>query len=598
MKKQRQTKTLSRAVLDSSTTRRWLQGLLLLAVALVFASLLGADFLYDDYSFIHKNTLIQQFDGTMVSRVFQSYYMAHYVPVTLLSFAFDIAVAGYEAWWFHLVNIVLHAGSTLLLFSIFRRLAGNLWIGFGVAFLFAVHPLHVESVAWISERKDVLSVLFMLAAWRVWLSYRETQTALKRRVMLYSLSFVLFCLAALSKVSAVVLPLVLLLGEYLSGMPLKFRDISLRLIEKIPFFAVALVLGFVGIDANSGAHTWLPNDTWDKIALASYSWAFYPYKLLLPVSLSAYYPYEAVGSLVDGTRSLWVTLAPWVVLPVLGSTLWLFFRDRWRAGVFALGFYTVTVLPLLSWVPVDAIITADRYSYVPAIGLFFLLAWWLHHLWETRKHWRRHLRIAMIAGGCLLAALAFSRTLLWKNTGVLFADVITKYPQSSVAHNNLATYLIDAGKLAEAKLHLDESIRLRPKKANNYLARAIMQGKQGDLQAAIESLKTSVRLDPSNPIASTYLGIELAKKSQTNAAIECFDRAIASDPAYHEAWFYRGLMHLWKQEWQQAARAFERVVYIRGYKDARTLELLQDAYTKSGQKEKAESIATIRRDLR
>ena len=254
----------------------WLQGVLILAVVFVFAFLLGAEFLYDDYSFIHKNALIQQFDGTMVSRVFQSYYMAHYVPITLLSFAFDIAVAGFEAWWFHLVNILLHAGSTLLLFSIFRRLSSNLWIGFGVAFLFAVHPMHVESVAWISERKDVLSVFFMFVSWRVWLAYRNAQTPIRHRIFLYIIAFVLFCLGALSKVSAVVLPVIFLLGEYLAGMRLRLSEISLRFAEKIPFFLVALVLGFVGIDANSGAHAWLPNDTWDKVALASYSWAFYP----------------------------------------------------------------------------------------------------------------------------------------------------------------------------------------------------------------------------------------------------------------------------------------------------------------------------------
>ena len=314
---------------------------------------------WDDDLYVRGNADIQHLSVQTTARVFSSFYAATYLPVTMLSYMLDHQLGGLDPFGYHLTNLIFHLLNCLLVFWLVGMLSRNILVSFITALLFGVHPLHVESVAWISERKDVLYAAFFLLSMISYCYYLKT----RKRGRSYWLAVVFFALSLLSKAMAITMPLLLLLTDYLSGRP-RERGVAT---DKIPFFSLALCVGLVGFFGQVPAmRTGHVLSFFEKCLCPSYACLFYLGKILWPTKLSCYYPFTGIKDLPVYLFSLggWLAL---LVLTLRSAT-------RTRKVVFGVFFFLITLLPVLQFVQMGLAIVADRYVYLASLGIFYLIA--------------------------------------------------------------------------------------------------------------------------------------------------------------------------------------------------------------------------------
>jgi len=482
----------------------WICLLLLAAIFGVYAQSRQFAFVnYDDPDYVTANPHVRQgitADGALWALT--STEAANWFPVTRLSHMLDVQLFGMDAGWHHLVSVLIHAAASVLLFLLLMRATGARAPSAFVAFVFALHPLHVESVAWVAERKDVLCALFwFLALWAYVRGWR-------------ALVIVAFVLGLMSKPMIVTLPLTLLL---LDMWPLKR---GLRLREKLPLFALAaagavvtIVVQKAGGAVNPAAMFGLGN------ALVSY--VVYVAKTFWPAGLAVFYPYpERVA--------LWhVALA----VAALAAISWQAIRLRGARPYLAAGWFwfLATLLPVIGIVRVGEQARADRYMYVPMIGLAVMVAWGGTDL--LRK-WPR-LRGALAIGACVACAgVAWAQVGYWRNSETLFAHALEVTTDNYIAEHNLGTYLTDQpGRLPEAVTHLERAVRLQPElgQAHSDLGIALA-GTPGRLEDAIAEFRTAMRLRPDSEVPHINMANALAQAGRLKEAEAEYETALRMQP--------------------------------------------------------------------
>lgn len=427
---------------------RWPFELAILLLGLAaFAGTLRFGFTsWDDNLYVTENPHIQDLSLDGILGLFTRFEVCNYHPLTLLSYRIEYALAGFDAALYHFDNVVLHALAGLLAFRLLRR-----WIGAEVpAFLgslfFLIHPLRVESVVWISERKDVLCVVFYLAAL---LAYPERPTRGR-----YLASLGLFLCALLSKAMAVSLPLALLLVAIRERRPLR-REIELL----VPFFALAALFTALGIAAqanDSGLYGLHGSRLSTHILCLPLSIAHYAEKLVFPVLLSPRYCPEMPAGLVDARVLAGLALAGLAAGAVARS-----FRVRGPAFL-GLSFFAVSWAPA-SGIVASSTIVADRYVYLPSLGLAFALAGSIERSLRVGSPWR--VRPGRVGEGLLVSALAAYAVLtplrveVWRDPLTLWEDALRENPRNSIAHNQISVVHFQSGRYAEAAVHAAESVR-------------------------------------------------------------------------------------------------------------------------------------------
>jgi tetratricopeptide (TPR) repeat protein len=537
----------------------------LLLLALTVAALgrvCGNDFVnYDDGDYVSENRQVQAgLTRESVAWAFTTTHAANWHPLTWLSLQLDHQLYGMAAWGYHLTNLLLHAANVLLLFLALRRLTGAVWRSALVAALFAVHPLHVESVAWVSERKDVLSGLFWMLTLLAYAGYAERPGW--RRYLLVLLAF---ALGLMAKPMLVTLPCVLLLLDYwplrrwrpAAEVPSHVPPASpLRLVlEKLPLFALVAASCAATLFAQRptvAALVHLPFPF--RLANAFTSYADYIGKMFWPTHLAALYPYPRAWFLWELLAAATV-LVP-VSLLALGTA-----RQRPYIIVGWL-WYLGTLVPVIGLVQVGKQQMADRYTYIPLVGLFLLLVWWAADLLAARPR-RQALAIALAALVLLpCTALSWRQAGSWHDTESLWTHARDVTTDNADAFINVGSCLAARGQIGPALQHLRQALVLEPHDpmAHYQLGLALLE--QGQAEEAAEHLRAARTMDPRQGHASRALGDALAKVGRLDEARQAYEDALRRDPRDLAAHVNLGALYARQGETVEAARHFSQALEI------------------------------------
>ncbi len=560
--------------------REWKVALLRLAgcpasvCALLFVATLGAfwpaihaGFVnYDDPVYITANSHVQSgLTWESICWAFANLEAGFWHPLTWLSLLLDFQLFGQHPGGYHLTSLLLHAANTVLLFLVFQRLTGAVWRSAFVAALFALHPLHVESVAWVSERKGVLSTFFWMVSLLVYVRYvQQSQVQNPRAKVYYCLALLFFAFALMSKTVVVSLPLVFLLLDWWPLKRLQRTTIRRLIWEKVPFLAAGLVAGLLTIQAERGmgalsTESQLP--VWYSLANSIVSYAYYVGQTAWPVGLAI--PYSSAGGF-----SFW-PVAGAVLLSLIASVY--SFQSSAQRPYLAFGWlwYVLTLLPVIGLIQIGDHTRADRYTYLPLIGIFTLVTWGTHDL---TKRWR-HQGITLAAGALVVTAtcvvLTRQQIAYWKDSETLFQHAIAVTTDNYVAENNLGIALAGNGQWDEAMAHYQRALQHAPGyvEAENNLGRAFLQ--KGQVDEAIPYFESALRFKPSHADAWNNLGVALAQKGQVDESITHFKEALRLRPSFAEAEYDLATALLQKGQVDEAILHFENALKVQpDYADA------------------------------
>ncbi|MFC1855948.1 tetratricopeptide repeat protein [Thermodesulfobacteriota bacterium] len=404
---------------------------------------------YDDPDYITNNSLIKDVDGAKLKKIFSETYFANYQPLVLISYAIDYKFNKLNARGYHITNILFHTMNSILALILLYLISGNVIISFIIALIFSVHPVQVESVAWLSERKGLICTFFYFLSF---ISYALFSRDDKKS--LYYLSIVLFLMALLSKPMAITFPLILVLYDYY-----KEKLTKERLVEKIPFFVLAAIITIITLltqQSDQAIDAERVSNVARNFIFAFYSVGFYIGKLILPRNLCAFYEYPDAFSInsTEGFIAIFVIVA-------LGAYLINFKRIK-KEVHFGMLFFLISLIPILRFVPLGATFAAERYLYFPMIGFFFAILTPLFSLTISRPKLKKVFTIAMILYVTLFARASYVRSDVWENTYKLWTDVLRTYPRSYMAVITLKERYYDSLiELGESYTKIEEYDRAR-----------------------------------------------------------------------------------------------------------------------------------------
>jgi len=540
----------------------------LLAVLLVgmvlaaYGPALRAGFIWDDDDYVTENPLLHTPDG--FERIWLSMDApSQYFPLVYSTFRIEYGLWGLDPFGYHLINVLFHAASALLLWLLLRRLdISGAWFA---AAVFALHPVHVESVAWITERKNVMSLFFSLASLLAWLRFIEPRGGSWRRY--YAVSLVFYALALSSKAMACTLPAAQLLLLWLRGHPIDWR----RIAQVMPFFALGVALGGV-ITYWERHHVGTVGERFSSSFIEAFLIAtraiwFYLGKLLWPTQLTFSYPKFAI----DPSQPLQYSWA------IAGAVLlWILWRWRsaiGRAPLAAAIFFVASLSPLLGFIPLFTFwytYVADHYQYVASIGPIVLFSAGTAQLLRDRTALgTRTLACAAALVLVVLASLTWRQSLIYESEETLWRDTIAKNPTSWMAQTNLGRYLLrekryeeaadaygrvfairaDAprahigrggallklGREREAEEHFKAALELRPDLYSPHQALARLSWKRGERAVAIDHYEAMIALDPRNPTGHFLMGRALQASGRPQRALDHYRSALAIDPGHEGA---------------------------------------------------------------
>ncbi|MFZ2951270.1 MAG: tetratricopeptide repeat protein [Desulfuromonadaceae bacterium] len=509
-------------------TAAFLSIALVVIILIVYMQVGNHEFLnFDDYTYITNNPHVAS--GLTVPNIMwavTSVDAANWHPVTWLSHMADVQLYGMNPRGHHLTNVAIHTFTALLVFFFLFRLTDGLWQSLFVAALFALHPLHVESVAWVAERKDVLSAFF----WFLTLLFYASYVA-KRKMSLYIAALCAFVLGLMSKPMLVTLPVVMLLLDY---WPLdRYRDGEkpgarqllsslLPLVkEKIPFFACSLFSALITIHAQhkGGAVQGLSEISFrlrSENALIAY--VKYIGKTLWPHDLAVLYPFPPSIPSWQVTGSLFIMLLVSAAAVNAGRS-----HPYVAAGWF---WFLITLVPVIGLIQVGGQAMADRYSYIPLTGLFIIAAWGVPDLARGLRY--RQVILALLAGTVITASAALTRHQLgyWRDNISLYRHTLQITTDNPGINYNQGLALQAKGDLDAAIREYRESLRIAPNSRNSHYNLALALQTRGDLNAAIQEYRQALRINPDNINAHYNLGLALAGKGDLDAAIQEYREAL------------------------------------------------------------------------
>lgn len=573
---------------------------LLIAVLCILVYLPGFQngFVWDDLFYVVNNEDIRQLSLQNLWNSVSKFYLGNWHPLTMLTYYLEYTFAKDSSWVYHFTNTIIHIFNSILVVKLVEKLSKNFLIGSLTGILFAVHPLHVESVIWAAERKDVLYTLFFLLSFLQYLRYTDSlkeqdSINLKHKNLIFS-GF-LFLLSCLSKGMAVVLPIVLLITDYIL---LNRKSLYKILIEKIPFLIISLIIGIISIKAQSeaGANaSKVINNTFslsERFFMINTGVLFYWIKMILPFKLLAFYPYPDKDT---GSIPSFYYLAFIGIIFLVGLLYWSGRKNRlvWWSGLY----FLVVIFPVSQILPVGSALMADRYFYVSSIGPLVLIGILANKIFQsafTNK-------ISPIIGGILilgLSFLSFKQSTVWKDALSLFSPVHKVYPDDPMINSNLGWYYFRNKDKETAKFYFEETHKTTFKTADVYtaLGQIYFDEKKYDLtvsnfEAALklkpEEMKnlhwmlgaayyhtdnypkaieeSQIALDKSdnkNPYAQNIMGLCLAKLGKTEDAIERYRLSAKNNPKFADPYINISTIYNQRGDHSREIQVLEKAIRL------------------------------------
>lgn len=525
-----------------------------LAAFLVYLPSLWNGFVnLDDPGYVYENPNIRSFGLSFIRYAFTTIVLSNWHPLTMVSYGLDYAVWGLDPFGYHLVNIIFHAANTFLVAYLAGTLArslgqrGSVFAGAATALLFGLHPLHVESVAWVAERKDVLSVFFFLLSLLAYLKFAGS-----RSIRFYLLSLASFALALLSKPMAITLPLVLLIIDFHPlGRLFKRDGKSLGVfIEKVPFFALSAVSAFATLWAQKTAIVTMEFIPFQiRLFTALRAYIFYLYKMILPLDLAVYYPHPLRIDFISfeylGAIAVFVAITVFCLLVARRERL---FLSAWL-------FYVITLSPVIGIIQVSNQAAADRYTYLPSLGPFILAGVGAGLLLKKRERLLPALAAATVAISIALSALTVRQISVWKGPVSLWSHEID-YLKGDPGFSEVKTVYFNG-----------KEYQYVPRIIAAYYYRGMGYDRAGALGEAIEDYSRVIALNPDFPGAYNSRGASYARLGRYPEAIADFKKAVELNPYFRDAYLNLGNVYMKTGEGALSAIYYEKARAL-GLRDA------------------------------
>lgn len=594
--KQKNKKNVNKTLIKENKHNNLLYIVVIIMVTIIanYPCLLNGFVNWDDDFLIIGNSDIKGINLKNLISITTTTYISNWHPLTMLSYMIDYTIFGFTPFGFHLTNFVLHILNTVFVFIFIQKLAGNYLISFVTAILFGIHPMHVESVAWLAERKGLLTTSFFLLALIFYLDYMKN---LSKKYYIYSLSA--FAFALLSKSMAVSFPIVLLLTDYYKGKKIDLKCLK----EKIPFFVLAAIFSIltVQIQESTGAiRNYADLDT--NIIMASYGLLLYLSKFIYPFNLSAFYlrP-DNLGIPLP----IMYKLSPFILI-IFAVSFILFFRKN-RKAIFGVAFFIITIIPVIQIIPVGGALAADRYTYIPYIGFFYIIGELFSGLMNKTllKSTPAKLKIVFAVIFCIIVLvfsfLTFQRCKVWKNSFTLWDDIYKKFEKSSLGtteliipgftkpqdytsmkpdesvdkqhsdlgNNNSEEFYFNRGydyfnkqKYALAIADLNKAIEMDGSKADSYNIRGYSYLLLNEYEKAIADFTKAIGIDPNNPDYYYSRATAYSAFGYPDNAIADADKVLSFTPNDSDAYLIKGDSFYNKREYEKAVENYTNSIKI------------------------------------
>lgn len=501
---------------------------------------------WDDDKLVTSNLLIRDLNFSNIKAIFSSFVFGNYHPLTIFLYAIEYHFVQYDPVLYHWVNLIIHLLNTVFVFVFINMMSRRLEIAFVTAFLFGVHPLGVESVAWIADLKNVLFTLPFLAALITYIKYLKSKST-NNRYLFYTIIF--YILSVLSKATAVSLPVLLFLFDYYYGRSFNKKII----IEKIPFFLFAFMMGIISLIGNQSEEAIAGTSIVpivDRIFLSSHALLHFLLKSFIPFSMSIIHPHpERINSMLP---------VEFYFMPVIVIALvYLVYKSLKNTKVILFGslFFLINIFLFLQLLPTGPSLVAERYSYIPNIGIFFLIGCGVSKI-ISEKSAKSYiiipLYILLFCYGSYLTILTWQTCKVWKNSGTLWDNAISHYPRIYFAYSNRGDFKRLNNDFDGAIKDFKKSISIKPTFVEAYNNLAIAYYYQNNYDSAVVYFSRAIKINPDFAFAYNNRGGIYLNQGKSDLAFSDFNRAIKLMPNYAEPYLNRSMIYRGRNEFQKA----------------------------------------------
>lgn len=509
---------------------------------------------WDDPAYVLKNEYVQlsaeNIKTAFLAGIHPDYpkgIATNYHPLTMISLMINHSISGLEAGSYHWTNLIIHLVNVYLSFLFFLLIIGkeNKLLAALGALIFAIHPLHVESVAWISERKDVLFMMFYLLGLNHYLRFKKQKT----KSIIPVIGF--FVLSLLSKPSAVTFPIVLILIDYLLDSKYEWKSIA----NKIPFLVLSLIFGFITINIQGDVAVGDIErfNFIEKISFASYGLSYYLVKFLVPTSTTAFHPYPPSGQL-----PAFISMSPLLVLGLIGSIAY-FFRKN-KIVVFGVLFFAVNLALTLQFIQVGPSVVSDRYTYLPYHGLILILISFCIYIFKIKPKLKPIVYGVLGLWLSIMLFRTFNQTKVWKDSKVLWNNVLKKYPGCHYAYKGRAEYYYKNNEYKEAMSDIEKAMERYENEFMVQSMRGNVLRQMGNYPEAINALNKAILLKPDEADLYNNRANAFIRANQSNKAKDDYEKCLQLNPNHKEALSNIGAYYFSINDYKSAIEKFTEAI--------------------------------------